>query len=136
MSDLLQIFGFTWMLVSALIGLYLGVKHLGVAERLEALANTGQLAEYHHLHTAFRWTVTVHAHGFLFSVVCVLVSVVLPRLALAPMVVNAVGIGLMVSTVIWTSAALARFRPMMGLADVGFLVAIATTAIGLGRAFS
>lgn len=136
MSDMLQLFGFTWMIVSALIGLYLGVKHLGVAERLDALANAGQLAEYHRQHTAFRWTVTVHAHGFLFSVVCVLVSMVLPRLALAPMVVSAVGIGLMVSTVIWTGAALARFRPLMGLADVGFLAAIATTAVGLGRAFS
>lgn len=136
MSDLLQCFGFAWMCVSALIGLYLGVKHLGVAERLVALANAGQLAEYHRQHTAFRWSVTVHAHGFLFSVVCVLVSVVLPRHALAPMVINAVGGGLMVSTVIWTGAALARFRPLMGLADVGFLAAIATTAVSLGGAIS
>ena len=135
MSELLLLFAFVWMGVSALLGLFLGIRHVGVAERLDALAQAGRLSEYHREHTAFRWTVTVHAHGFLFSVVCALIALILPRLSLPAMAIDVLVPGLIAASVVWTASALARIRPLMGLADFAFLGAVLTTALGLARAF-
>lgn len=135
MSDLLQMFGFCWMGVAAHLGLFVGVKHPKFGAKLDALAKAGNLAEYHREQTEFRHKVTVHAHTFLFSVVCLFVAAALPRLALPPYMIDLTAIGMMVAPVLWTVAALAQIRMLMGLADGVFLGSVMNTAVGLVKAY-
>lgn len=121
------------MCAAAVLGLVLGVRQEKWMERLDALAQDGLLLDYHREHSAFRSRVTVHAHAFLFSVVCVLVSVMMSRLALPPAVVTGLAWALMIATLVWSVGALARIRAIMGLGDFMFLAALLVTAFGLAR---
>lgn len=135
-GDVLIAFGFGWMVVSALIGLYLGAKHQGHIEQLTNAAAGGDLEKYHRLSEAYKWRSSVHAHGMLFSLSSVGVGLVLSRNgagAAFPFADVLVG-ALIFATVVWTGAALRRARPLMGLADVTFIgVLLATAASVVGR---
>lgn len=134
MNTVLAAFGLCWMCVAAVLGLVLGVRQEKWMQRLEVLAGSGQLLEYHREHSAFRSGVTVHAHAFLFSVVCICVALLTPHLALAPGLVRALALALMAGTVVWSVGALAKIRAVMGLADLVFLAALLLAAAGLVRA--
>jgi hypothetical protein len=135
-GNLLIAFGFGWMVVAALIGLYLGARHEGHIGRLRDAASGGTLAEYHRVFEAYKWHSSVHAHGMLFSLSSVVVGLVLSRIEVRVAIVgDAVLIGLLISaTVVWTLAAMRRIRPLMGLADLAFICVMAVTAFGVACA--
>jgi len=129
-------FGFCWMVVAALIGLYLGAKHQGHIEQLEAAANSGNLASYHQAFEAYKWRSTVHAHGMLFSLSSAGVGLLLtPSGSGIVFFGTEAVVGTLISaTVVWTLAALRRMRPLMGLADLLFIGAIAVVAASVASA--
>ena len=133
MSNGLLTFGLGWMCVSALLGLYLGIKHLGMSARLDAFAQNGSLADYHREYIGFRERVTVHAHGFLFSTVCIGIALALPKMAYPAWAISALALLLMAATVVWSLGAFARIRPLMGLGDFMFLGALVGAALGMAR---
>jgi hypothetical protein len=134
MEHVLSAFGVCWMCVAAIFGLALGVRQEAWLARLDTLAQGGKLLEHHREFSEFRGRVTVHAHAFLFSVICVVVSLVMNRLMFARGLVSALAWAFIAATVIWSTGALARFRPMMALGDFVFLAALLVTAFGLVRA--
>lgn len=134
MSTYLLFFGFSWMVVAALIGLVQGVRHARVTARLDALAHSKDVEAYHREVTQFRGNIAVHAHAFLFSVVCIASALTLGHAALPAPVPSVLAAVFAAATVTWTAAALLRSRPLMGLADVAFLLGLVTMVIGLGRA--
>ncbi len=129
-------FGFAWMVVAALIGLYLGVKHESHVKTLESAAAGGDLVEYHRVFDAYKWHSSVHAHGMLFSLSSVGVGIVLAS-PLGSAIPGAAGIvaALIFATVAWTLAAATRLRPLMGMADLLFLGVMALVAGGVAKAF-
>lgn len=131
-GHLLVSFGFAWMVVGALIGLYLGAKHENHNDSLASAAACGNFVDYHRIFEAYKWRSSVHAHSMLFSLSAVGVGLVLsnPVGSMVPELVVAV---LMFATVTWTLAAARRFRPLMGLADLLFLGAMATVAFGVAE---
>lgn len=134
MDQVLTAFGVCWMCVAALFGLKIGVRQEAWLAQLDVLAQSGRPLEYHREFSEFRGRVTVHAHAFLFSVLCVAVSLVMGRLLLAPAVVDALAWAFMTATAIWSVGAAARIRPMMALGDFILLAALLVTAFGLVRA--
>ncbi len=128
-------FGFGWMVVAALIGLFLGAKHESHVDQLEAAAVSGNLVRYHQIFDAYKWRSSVHAHGMLFSLSSVGVGLVLSRNPSAAAFPGAdVLIGMLIlATVVWTLAAVKRVRPLMGLADLLFIGAIAVVAASVAR---
>lgn len=134
MDPVLTAFGLCWMCAAALFGLSLGVRHDAWLARLAALAEGGRLEEYHREFIDYRSRVTVHAHAFLFSVVCVAVSVVPKGPAFGPRLADALAWAFIAATAIWSIGAMARFRPLMALGDLVFLAALLSTAFGLLRA--
>lgn len=136
MTDILTTFGFAWMIVSAALGLVLGAGNEKHGGDLEALARGGRLHEYHQLQSAYRHRVTVHAHGFLFSLVCVCVSLAMPKMSYGPTASSILAWGLISATVIWTGAGFARIRALMGLADFVLLISLIATAVGLARSLA
>jgi len=129
-GHILMAFGFGWMVVAALIGLYLGAKHESHLSHLAAAAASGDLLGYHQVFDQYRWRVSVHAHGMLFALSSVVVGLVLTRndahvVLLGEEALVAV---LMFATVVWTAAAMWRSRPLMGIADLAFICALAATA--------
>lgn len=133
MSDLLVIFGFAWMTLSAALGLQLGIKHESHAAALEQLAREGQLLDYHRQHSAYRQRVTVHAHGFLFSLVCIAAALAMPQVAYSTAIRDGLATALMGATVLWFCAGLVRLRPLMGIADFIFLGSLIATVVGLAK---
>jgi len=121
-------FGFGWMVVAALLGLYLGAKHEGHLVDLENAAGSGSLARYHRTFEAYKWRSSIHAHGMLFSLSSVAIGVVLPQTGLDQTAARWLILGLVVATVVWTLAALRRIRPIMGVADIVFAGSLATVA--------
>jgi len=121
-------FGFGWMVVAALLGLYLGARHEGHLGDLEKAAARGDLAGYHRTFEAYKWRSSIHAHGMLFSLSSVAVGAVLPQSGMGTAAMQYLVAGLIFATVVWTLAALRRIRPAMGLADLLFLGAMATVA--------
>ena len=119
-------FGFGWMVVAALIGLYLGVKHDRHIGDLATAAGRGDLALYHQTFEAYKWRSSIHAHGMLFSLSAIVVGAVLPQAGLSAPTMERLVAVLMIVTVIWTLAALGRIRPLMGLADIAFIGTMAT----------
>lgn len=133
MDPVLAAFGLCWMCAAALLGLSLGVRHDAWLGKLAALAENGRLLEYHREFIDYRSRVTVHAHAFLFSVVCVAVSVVPKGPTFGPRLADALAWTFIAGTVTWSIGAMARFRPLMALGDFAFLAALLATAFGLLR---
>lgn len=133
MLDLLTVFGVAWMSISAVLGLYLGIRHEAHEGALGRLAEEGKLAEYHRLQGDFRGRVTVHAHGFLFALVCIALAQAMRGMGYPPRVIDGLAIALMGATAVWSVAAYLRIRPLMGAADFVFLGALLVAAVGLVR---
>lgn len=121
-------FGFGWMVVAALLGLYLGARHEGHLGALEKSAVRGDLASYHRTFEAYKWRSSIHAHGMLFALSSVAVGAVLPQTGLGKVAMEYLVAGLIFATVVWMLAALRRIRPLMGMADLLFAGALATVA--------
>jgi hypothetical protein len=132
-AHLLIAFGFGWMVVSALIGLYLGAKHEGYIEQLKAAAASEDLARYHEVFEAYKWRSSVHAHGMLFALSSVGVGLALSGRAGDVLPGEALVGALMFATVVWTLAAMRRVRPLMGLADLLFIGALVVIAVSVAR---
>jgi len=131
-GNLLIAFGFGWMVVAALIGLYLGARHEKHIETLASAAAGGNLGEYHRIFEAYKWRSSMHAHSMLFSLSAVVVGQVLgsPVGSGVPYA-NGVAGALAFATVLWTMAAARRMRPAMGVADLLFLSVIAVVAVSV-----
>jgi|SRR5208282_2328870 len=124
-------FGFTWMIVAALIGIVLGAKHDNHLEKLREYAKEGNLVAYNRDTEAYKAGATVHAHSFLFSVILILVAIVLEKLPFPPVVIASIPYALMCTTVLWTISALRVIRPLMILADMVFFLIVIGIAFGL-----
>ena len=124
-------FGFTWMIVAALVGIVLGAKHDHHLEKLRQYAKEGNLAAYHQDTETYKAGATVHAHSFLFSVVLVLVAMVVGKLPFPPIVTENIPYVLMCSTTLWTVSALRVIRPLMIVADAVFFLVVIAVAYGL-----
>ena len=126
-------FGFGWMVVAALIGLYLGARHEHHLEQLRSAAEIGNLSEYYRIFEAYKWRSSVHAHGMLFSLSSVGVGLVLSLQGVGSAIPFAEVLGgtLMFATVVWTLAAAWRVRPLMGLADLLFIGVMAFVAVSV-----
>lgn len=133
-ATVLIAFGFGWMVVAALLGLYLGAGHENHLKQLAAAAGRGDLAAYHQALDSFKWRSSVHGHGMLFSLAAVAAGFALARTGFGTAASEAVAGTLMFVPIVWTGAALRRVRPLMGLADVLFVAAIAVMAVGIARA--
>jgi hypothetical protein len=131
MHSVLLAFGFSWMIVAALIGIVLGARHDGHLERLGHAARQGDLAAYNEATQNYKAGATTHGHSFLFAVVMVLVAMVVERLPYATAVKATIPYVLMCSTIIWTIAALKVIRLLMILADAVFLLVMIAIAAGL-----
>ena len=131
MSAFLLAFGFSWMIVSALIGLVLGAGHDGHIARLATQAEQGDLSSHNQEAQAFKTRATAHGHSFQFSVLMVLIALVIERLPY-PAIVMRIIVGVLIgAAVLWTGAALKPIRVLMGVADVALLITIAVVAAGL-----
>jgi hypothetical protein len=122
-------FGFGWMVIAALLGLYLGARHESHTDELQAAAASGNLLRYHQVFDAYKWRSSVHAHGMLFSLSSVVVGLVLLQSGHGIPMPGVLAGALTIVMVVWTLAALRRIRPLMGLADILFICAIATVAV-------
>jgi len=134
MSDVLILFGFSWIVFSALIGLLVGLRHEPHLEDLGNLARRGDLHGYHVTLDAFKWRVTVHAHGMLFSLVSIVIGLCIPKMAYPQLVTDALAVVLMASSALWTLAGFRSVTIAMGIADLMFLASVLTTVVGLARA--
>lgn len=134
MSDLLILFGFAWILASALLGLMLAGRHEPHVASLDDLARNGDLFGYHRALDAYKWRVTVHAHGMLFALVTIAIGFALPKMAYAAPVTDGLAGALMLATVVWTVAGFKSIKLAMAAADLVFVGAIVTTIVGLARA--
>lgn len=134
MSDVLILFGFSWMVIGTLIGLYLGARHEPHLGQLEEIAKTGSLLDYHRTLDAYKWKVTVHAHSVLFALVAVAIGLVMPKMSYSETVASALAGALMVAPVVWTIGGWRFSKPIMAIGDVLLIVAIAATALGVAMA--
>ncbi len=135
MSELLVLFGFVWILASALIGLAIAGRHEPHVASLDALARRGDLFGYHRALDAYKWRVTVHAHGMLFAMVAIVVGLAMPKLGYSSIVKDAIAAAFAVAAVVWTIGGFYSAKAAMAIADLMFVVAIVATIIGLARAF-
>lgn len=134
-SDALVLFGFSWMVIGALIGFYVGHQHDPNLKRLEEIAERGSLLEYHRTLDAYKWKVTIHAHSLLFPLVAITIGLVMPRLGFPETGNTILGFALMAAGPLWTVGAARSFMPIMALGDILLLGSIAGTAYGLARVF-
>lgn len=135
MYEALLPFSYLWMLVAALLGLRLGIRSLGFNAEIDRISERGDLAAYHSATTAFNRNKTIHAHTFLFAVVGAVSFFALGHSTFGDTMKGIVAAGIMLSSCIWTVAAIGNVRPAMGLADFILLFAIATGGYGLLEAY-
>lgn len=134
MSDALVLFGFSWMVVGAFIGFYVGHQHEPNLRRLEEIARDGTLLEYHRTLDAYKWKVTLHAHSLLFPLVAISIGLVMPRLGFSDGGTTALALALMAAGPVWLAGGVRGFKPLMGVGDLLLVGSIAATAVGLARA--
>lgn len=134
MGDVLILFGFSWMIIGTVIGLYLGARHEPHLVQLEEIARTGSLLDYHRTLDAYKWKVTVHAHSVLFALVTVAVGLVMPRMSYSDATASALAGALMVAPVVWTIGGWRFSKPIMAIGDLLLALAIGATALGLAIA--
>lgn len=133
MANLLIMFGFSWMVVAALIGLALAKRHETAQDQLVKFAAEGNLPDYHRVNDVYKWNKTVHAHAFLFSVVAVCIGLAMPKMNYSETVSKVLAIALMLSAVVWTLGGLRSNRPLMVIGDLTLLISIVTAAVGLAK---
>lgn len=124
-------FGFGWMVVAALLGLYLGARHPSHLVDLNNAAARGDLGSYHRIFETYKWRSSIHAHGMLFALSCIAIGIVLPQAGLEPSMARGLIACLIIATVAWTPAALRHIRPIMGVADMVFAGSLVTVAWSL-----
>ena len=134
MANILVMFGFSWMVVAAIVGLLLAKRHETTLVDLEKIAATGNLAEYHRVNDGYKWNKTVHAHAFLFSVVAVTVGLAMAKMGYSEQVINGLAIALMAAPPVWTVGGLLANRPLMAIGDLTLLVSVSMAAIGIAMA--
>ena len=134
MANMLLLFGFSWMVVSAIIGLLLAKRHEATVEDLGVIAARGDLAEYHRVEVEYKWKKLVHVHAFLFSVVAVCIGLALGRMNYPAAVQEGLAAALMLATVVWTLGTMRLNRPLMAIGDLAMLASIVVAAVGMFRA--
>lgn len=133
MSNVLIVFGFSWILISAFIGLVLGARHEPHVASLDVLARNGDLYGYHRALDAYKWRVTVHAHGMLFPLVAIAIGFAIPRMSVSALVTDSLSIAMIAATVVWTIGGFKSNKIAMGIGDFMFVGGIVTTIICLAR---
>ena len=101
MANILIAFGFCWMAVAALIGLFLAKRHKKILEQLGKSAANIKLSKYHRVNDIYKWNKAVHIHAFIFSFVSICIGLRMPKLNNTEMVNNALAVAIIVSAVIW-----------------------------------
>ena len=129
-SGMLVAFGFSWMVVAALLGLHLGARHANHIETLAGLAQRGDLAGFYKAFEAFQWRTSVHAHGMLFSLSAIAVGLALPLAGYGQTMSAVLVAAFIVATVVWTLSACMRIRLLMGVGDLAFVCTVAIVAWG------
>lgn len=128
MAKFLTVFGFIWLLVGNIFGLFLARRHdqhLAEVDDLPA-GSTEHLAELYQRDWAYRWNKTCHAHVSLFSVVCVLVGLMLHLFAIPPgALVRLTVMALISAVVLWTLFSFRMVKPAMAVADMLFFASVA-----------
>jgi hypothetical protein len=127
-SGILIAFGLAWMVVAALIGLFLGAKHQAHVEEMRTTAAQSDLVGFYRTFEAYKWNSSVHAHGMLFSLSVIAIGSILPYTGFTKTASEILVGTLITATIVWTFAGLRRIRPLMGLADLLFIFSIAATA--------
>lgn len=133
MGSLLIVFGFSWILVAAFMGLILGARHEPHVASLDALARNGDLHGYHRALDAYKWRVTVHAHGMLFPLVAIAIGFAIPKMTYPALVTDGLSVAMIIATVVWTIGGFKSSKLAMGAGDCLFVAGIVTTIIGLAR---
>lgn len=131
MANILIMFGFSWMVVAAIIGLLLAKRHETTVVDLGKIAATGNLAEYHRVYEIYKHHKIVHVHSFLFSVVAVCIGLAMTRMGFSESAINGLAIALMVSPTVWTIGALLTSIPVMAIGDFALLGSIVMAAVGM-----
>lgn len=131
MAKALVVFGFTWMVVAALIGLFLARRHELTLVQLEEFAAKGNLLDYHRVSEGYKWNKTVHAHAFLFSIVAIVIGLSAPMASYGESVTAILAMATMAAVAVWTVGGLRSSRPLMVIGDLTLLASIMTVAFGL-----
>jgi hypothetical protein len=131
MDQLLIAFSFSWMVVAAVVGFYVGLLHERNLVSLESVANTGDWIEYHRRLDAYKWKVTIHAHSFLFGVVGILVGLSMARMGYSAPMQGALAYGLISAPILWFAGSWRRIMPLMGIGDLLLLAGVVASAYGL-----
>ncbi len=131
MANMLVMFGFSWMVMAAIIGLLLAKRHEVAVGSLEKIAATGNLAEYHRVYDAYKWNKLVHVHSFLFSVVAVCVGLAMAKMGYSESAANGLAIALMLAPPVWTVGAVRMSKPLMVIADMTLLFSLIAAAVGM-----
>lgn len=134
MTQILITFGFSWMVVGALVGLLLAKRHDTTAGQLEKIAAEGNLAEYHRVDDIYKANKNVHVHTFLFSVVAVCIGLSMAKMNYSESTTNVLAGALMFASVVWTIGAVLLNRAFMVVGDLSLLICIVTAAIGMAKA--
>lgn len=134
MANMLVMFGFSWMVMGAIIGLLLAKRHETAVGDLEKIAASGNLAEYHRVGEVYKWHKLVHVHSFLFSVVAVCIGLAMAKMGYSAALIDALAIALMLAPPVWTVGALRMSKPLMVIADLTLLVSLVMAAFGMAKA--
>jgi hypothetical protein len=131
MSQLLLVFGFSWMIVGCFVGLFQGLKHdLHLAD-LDKLARNGDLLGYHQSLSAFKKMTTIHTHSMLFPLIVIVTALAIPLIGYSEIYTTVLGVGLVAATMIWTVGGFLNQKLLKGLGDLLLLCGIAMAAFGL-----
>ena len=134
MANLLILFGFSWMVVAAIIGFLLARRHELASVALEKIAAKGDLAGYHRADAIYKWNKMVHAHAFLFSVVAVCAGLAMDRMNYSELGGRVLAYTMMASAVVWTIGGMRSNRALMVIGDVALLAGVVAAAIGMAKA--
>ncbi|RLA46572.1 MAG: hypothetical protein DRR42_18310 [Gammaproteobacteria bacterium] len=133
MTEVLLVFGFSWVLVGCFLGLIQGVKHTQHHATLDQYAKSDDLLAYHQELISFKQKTTAHTHTMLFPVVVILIALSMPLNGYAGDHPAILVIGLIVATVIWTIGGVLNLKPLKGIGDLLLIVSIMVTIEGLAK---
>ena len=131
MSQVLLLFGFSWLLVGCFLGLIQGIKHTQHHENLDQYARSGDLLDYHREFNSFKQKTTAHTHSMLFPVVVILIALSMPLNGYAGDNPIVLGVGLIAATVIWTVGGVINVKVFKVIGDLLLMLSIMLAIEGL-----
>lgn len=128
-------FGLLWVLVGCLVGMYLGLLHPPHIDKMNKIAQQGDLAQLWNNWQAWKTHAVCHTHILCFAFLSILIGLAMPEMKITDKTKNILGILYIIGVVFYSIFGWFNFLPVVVPASILIVVGVIMSFIGVVKGF-